>query len=159
MWTELRKEIERIRKVASIPESSFKPVNIDQWKSIEEKVFKSFCQIKQTNDRPAWLWEVLKSETYSIQLDKWILDVYLYKLIDHQEKVWLMLNETVREKDKFRIYEGYLKDITYVLAELVSMDEIYLVSKKYHWILCVNNHDYLIGGGEMAINMKRLIQE
>ena len=58
-----------------------------------------------------------------------------------------MLNETVNMEDKFWFYQGRPRAINRVLAECYHLDEIYLVSKKYAWLLCLNHHDVLYGIG------------
>jgi len=34
-----------------------------------------------------------------------------------------------------------------VLGETTQTDEVYVVSKKYEWLICVNHHDYIIAAG------------
>lgn len=71
----------------------------------------------------------------------------LLNLVDHSEKVWFFLDERVSEGNKYWFYEGYITDIVSILSESTLVDEVYLVSKKYEWLLCVNHHDYIIAAG------------
>jgi len=71
----------------------------------------------------------------------------LTSLVDSEETVWLMLNETVNFGDKLWFYQGKPHAIRRVLDECYHLDEIYLISKKYTWLLCLNHHDVLYGIG------------
>ena len=75
-------------------------------------------------------------------------------LVDQPEKVWLFLDDTISGKDKYWFYEGFIKDIVTVLeVKPRHTDEVYIVSKKYEWLLCVNHHDHIIASeNEMTIN-------
>ena len=48
-------------------------------------------------------------------------------------------------------YEGYIKDIVSVLGETTQTDEVYVASKKYEWLICVNHHDYIIATGRNMV--------
>ena len=143
MWTPLRTEISNICEQLNIPEERFKPVSLHDWQSIQEKIFEKFCYPNQVG----WIWKRLKEDTYAIQfLYNYPFD-QLLNLIDHSEKVWLFLDETVSERNKYWFYEGYIQDIVSVLGETTQTDEVYVASKKYDWLLCVNHHDYIIAAG------------
>lgn len=146
MWTELRKNIETIRQENKIAEDEFKPVDIHSWRQIQEKIFSTFCNIQSHKDRFNWLWDDLKLDKYSVRFDRnWLFDSLL-QLIDDSEKVWLFINESVNEGTKFWFYEGQIKTIVFVLGESF-VDEVYIASKKYDWLLCINHHDVLIATG------------
>ena len=146
MWTELRQNIETIRQENKIPEDEFKPVDIHSWRHIQEKIFSTFCNIQSHKDNFNWLWEDFKLDTYSVRFDRnWPFDSLL-QLIDNSEKVWLFVNESVNEGTKFWFYDGQIKTIVFVLGES-SVDEVYIASKNYDWLLCINHHDVLIATG------------
>ncbi len=96
MWTSLRKEIELIRKDFGLTNSQFQPLNINEWAEIEEKIYQIFCNVTYYNSKPTWLWEFFKLETFSIPN---LPNPYLIldKLIDNQETVWFIVNETINE--------------------------------------------------------------
>lgn len=71
----------------------------------------------------------------------------LTSLVDPEETVWLMLDETVNFEDKCWFYQGTPHAICSILAECCYLDEVYLISKKYTWLLCVNHHDVVYGIG------------
>jgi hypothetical protein len=58
-------------------------------------------------------------------------------LIDETETVWYFVNETIREGEKFWFYEGKIKTIQKVI-EVSGFDELYIASKKYEWLICIN---------------------
>lgn len=95
-------------------------------------------------------------ETYSVRFNRnWPFQAFLH-LIDPTEKVWLCVNESVNERTKRWFYEGLIKPIVSVLEESF-VDEVYISSKKYHWLLCINHHDVLIATGHpMVEKLKQL---
>jgi hypothetical protein len=53
--------------------------------------------------------------------------------------------------------QGRVKAIRKVILESCYIDELYLVSKKYDWLICINHHDSLIATGKaMAEKLKNL---
>ena len=148
MWTPLRKEISKICQDLNIPEERFKELSIHDWQSIQENIFNKF------NDSNG---KRLKGDTYAIQiLYNYPFD-QLLTLVGNEEKVWLFLDETVRERNKFWFYQGYIKDIVTILGETTQSDEVFVASKKYEWLLHVNHHDYIIASGrEMCGKLMKL---
>ena len=68
-----------------------------------------------------------------------------------------MLNNTVNESTKFWLYEGRVEAIQQIISECCLLDEIYLISKKYEWLLCINHHDVLYAtGGNMPAKLRQL---
>lgn len=157
MWTELRVEIETVRKRLQIPDEEFAPLPYTtNWAKLEENIYQAFCRINHPTSRPLWLWERFKQEKCFIELN-YRPYTFFDKLIDEDEKVWLMLNESVNMGDKFWFYEGKIKAIQEIINESGYIDELYIISKKYEWLLCINHHDYLIGTGDIMLNrLKRL---
>lgn len=155
MWTPLRKEISQICQQLNIPEERFKPVSIHDWQNIQDNIFEKFCY----PNRIGWIWERLKADNYAVQFHYNYPFDQLLNLIDHSEKIWLFLDETVSECAKYWFYEGYIRDIVLVLGETTLTDEVYLASKKYEWLLCVNHHDYIIAAGskmtERLMNLEK----
>jgi len=146
MWTELRQNIETIRQENKIPEDEFKPVDISSWRQIQEKILSTFCKIQSHKDKFNWLWEDFKQDIYSVQFNRNYPFDSLIQLVDNSEKVWLFINESVKQGTKFWFYDGQIKTIAFVLGESF-VDEVYIASKKYEWLLCINHHDVLIATG------------
>ncbi|MBL7731281.1 MAG: hypothetical protein JNM88_08895 [Chitinophagaceae bacterium] len=146
MWTDLRQNIEVIRLDKNIPEEKFKPVDTLSWQEIQQKIISTFCHIDSHKDNPNWLWENFKLDTYSVRLERnFPFDSFL-QFTDNSETVWLLINDTHNERTKFWLYEGQIKPVVFVLNQSVA-SEVYIVSKKYDWLLCINHHDFLIATG------------
>ena len=148
MWTELRKEIEKIRKDFGLTDIQFQPVSLQDWQEIEDKIYQTFCKLTHHTSRPVWLWEHFKLDTFAVTIEPKPY-LYLDKLIDENETVWFFVNESVNETDKFWFYQGQVKPIQTIIGEACNIDELYLVSKKYDWILCINHHSVLIASGQL----------
>lgn len=156
MWTDLRKEIEKIRKDISLTDAQFQPLGLNEWNEVENRIYDTFCNLTHYKSRPVWLWEHFKIDTFSISTEQKPY-LYLNKLIDNSETVWFFVNETVDEEDKFWFYQGQVKSIQTIIAEACYIDELYLVSKKYDWLLCINHHDILIATGyRMSDKLRQL---
>ncbi|MBL0911172.1 MAG: hypothetical protein IBJ09_02280 [Bacteroidia bacterium] len=78
----------------------------------------------------------------------------LPKLIPAEEKAWLLLNETQKERNKFWVYEGRASAVCLILSR-VPFDHAWLVCRKYEWMLHITDHDALIAyGAEMSVKLK-----
>lgn len=152
----LRAEIVGIIKDYDIPSSDFRPLGIhESWDKIEESIYRTFCQLDHPISRPIWLWEHFKLDTANL------VSTYSYthldRLIDEKEEVWFFLNGY---KDKFWFYEGKIKAIQKVIAESSHIDELYIASKKYEWLISINHHDCLSTTGRlMPEKLRQIISE
>ena len=156
MWTPLRQEIEKIRNDFNLTDKIL-PVSLSEWRCIEDKVYSTFCGISNNHSRPVWIWENLKVESIGINPEKHAY-LLLGKIIDKDEQLFLLLNETVNEANKFWIYESTVQSIQTVMSEASEIDEITIVDKKFSWILCINHHNTIIGGGDKVIKKLKKIQ-
>lgn len=157
MWTELRKEIENLRNSFGLSDSEFQNLGLNEWKSIEQKIYESFCKLTHYKSRPVWLWEHFKLKTCSTStIEKPYL--FLDKLIDSKETIYFFVNETVNEYDKFWFYQGKINAIQKIIANASYIDECYLTSTKYEWLICINHHDTLFITGK-NINDKLFVLE
>lgn len=152
-WTFLRTDIERAREELNIGNERFRELNINEWNTIQVNIEKHFLYQRPSNITRSWLWNDLKVETFGIVCKN---DPYekLDLLIDRNEIVYFLVNETINELTKYWQYEGNIKSIILIIGELLGLDEYYLISKKYDWFLCTNHHDVLIGTGTMISRMK-----
>jgi hypothetical protein len=153
-WTELRVEIKSISQELKIDKDKFSEVNFLNSKSIENKLWNKFS----TNNSSGWLWENLKEELYSIQIEN-PLNINFKELLDLNESVWILLNETVNELTKYWIYEGKTSAIQKILIESSLVEEVIIASKKYEWIIIINHHNYLIATGSMINKLKEIEKE
>lgn len=142
-WAPLRAEIERIISEESIDTADFRALSIwEEWETIQRKIYETFCGVKHYKKASGWLWENFKLGTTSLSLREVPRHETLLKLVDPQEKFWFFINETINEKTKFWFYEANLAAVLKIIEES-SVDEYYLVSKKYNWLICENHHEVL----------------
>ena len=141
--------MDEIKRELKLPDEDFRAVGIHEWEEIEEKLYERFVQFISVYEKPGWLWDHFKQEQYAVRFDYSNSVDQLLKLVPENEMVWLMLNETVSEKTKLWFYEGKIKQIVTALYESTYVDEIYIVSKKYEWLVCINHHDVLIATGQL----------
>lgn len=159
MWTPLRKDIEHLRRELNIPDQDFYAVDINEWQEIEQKIADRFCIPIDSSTINGLLNHSFKSETYAVQFFYNYPFDQLATLIDNNEIVWLFLDETVNEKTKLWFYEGRINTIALILGESSHLREIYVASKKYEWLICVDHHDYIIATGEEMPGKLRLLVE
>ena len=153
-WESLRADIESIIKDNKLSSTSFKALSIhDDWKAIEENIYHTFCRLDHPTQRPVWLWENFKLDTFSIAVDQSFK--LLDQLVDIDETVWFFMNG---DRDKLWFYEGNVKAIMTVIGESSYIDEIYVASKKYQWLICINHHDDLIATGQIMPDKLRGLQ-
>ena len=151
-WTDLRSEIAQLSEQLNIPKNEFSPVSLQAWHEIERKVWSEFS----TRSNTLWIWESLK-HPHAAMLIKYN-DPAFSDLIDHEETVWFLLNETDNERDKFWIYEGKVTAFDKLFGESCLIDEVIIVSRKLVWILVLNHHDVLSGTGPMKSKIEQYPQ-
>lgn len=153
-WESLRAEIESIIKDNKLFQADFKALSIyDDWKTIKENIYHTFCKIDHPAQRPVWLWENFKLDTFSIAVEQpyKLLD----QLVDKDETVWCFISG---DRNKLWFYEGKLKAIVTVMEESSYIDELYVASKKYQWLICINHHDDLIATGQVMPDKLRQLK-
>lgn len=145
-WTRFRIEIERIRKELKIPESDFRPVSEQEWPHVEKKIYATFCK-PTAGFTPTWMWEYFRQEEYGTTYFAYPVST-LSLLVPPSERVWIMLEDRLDNCQKFWYYEGRMDAFTAVEEEAWNNGEVFIVSKKYDWMLCVNHHDVLMATGD-----------
>ena len=152
-WDNVRDEIENIIRDNNIAPCDFRTLGIhDGWDKIEDRIYNTFCKLDGPKIRPIWLWEFFKLDTSSIVVKPPF--ELLEQMIDPTEEVWFFVNGY---KDKFWFYQGKVRAIRKVILESCYIDELYLASKKYEWLLSINHHDNLIATGSiMAEKLRNL---
>lgn len=152
-WPFLRADIERSRKELKINDGEFRELNINEWNVVQANIEKHFLYQRPSNVGRSWLWNDLKTETFGIVCEN---DPYdkLDLLINGNEIVYFLVNETINELTKYWYYQGKIGSIISIIGESMGLDEYYLISKKYDWFLCTNHHDVLIGTGTITSLMK-----
>jgi hypothetical protein len=154
-WENLRADIENIIKDKNLTSEDFRQLRVhEDWKIIEENIYHTFCKLDHPTQRPIWLWEYFKLDTFSIATEQ--PHKLLGKLIDNDETVWFFVSG---DKDKFWFYEGKVKAIVTVIEESSYLGELYLASKKYEWLICINHHDTLIATGHITPDKLKQLQK
>lgn len=145
-WKDSRAEIDSIIKDQKISPDQVRRLSItENWQKIEERIYQTFCTLDHPIERPVWLWTCFKLDVFSVTAERPydLLDL----LIDKNEMVWFFV---LGDKNKLWFYEGFVSPIKRIIAESTyAIDEIYLASKKYQWLICINHHDDLIATGEL----------
>jgi hypothetical protein len=140
MYTPLRAEIHQNIDRYQL---RIKPLAINQYQRIEQKVFDLFCTPIELNTQPIWVWSFLKNIETHEDLDQIDRPQQLQRLIPHycdQLEVFCFLNDSIHGRHKFWWYEGYILDFNRLL-DAINWQEFYLVDKKYEWLICVSHHD------------------
>ncbi|WP_300671884.1 DUF6756 family protein [Soonwooa sp.] len=156
-WADLRTEINKAIADQGILDSDFRSLPIHgNWQQIEDKIYHTFCKLTHPTQKPLWLWTNFKLDTFSLSNLETRPELYLDSLIDNTETVWYVVNETINEGDKFWFYEGKIKYIQTIIDK-TWFDEMYIISKKYEWLVCINHHDDLIATGNIMPDKLRKI--
>lgn len=152
---EVRNEIEEIRKALLIKENDFVEVAKDKWQLIQKSFEDKFISKESPKVKYYWYWSALKGEHLSIFVSQNEMEI-LNRLLDEDEKIYFFTNEN-GERVKFWFYEGKVKFIKKILSESYFINEYYLLSKKFNWLLCFNHEEMLIGScSEIIEKMKNL---
>ncbi len=156
-WTPLRLEIKKIIIKYNIAVGDFSEVHINEWLDIERKLYNVFTNLNYPKEKTSWLWQFYNQDTHSIAFESNNIFEALSALIGDNQRVWLILSESVKERTKFWYYECDIKTTTLVLSESTQIKEVYIASKKYDWLLCINHHNILIATGTyMVTKLKEL---
>lgn len=156
-WSDLRAEINNVLEAKKFSAEEFRALSIhDDWEEIEKKIYTTFYNLPYLNQKPNFLWTDFKYETFSVSDLKYRPEYYLDKLIPEHEKVWYLVNETINETTKYWIYEGKIKNIQ-IITDETWFEELFIVSKNYEWLICIDHHDTLIAtGSKMKEKLKDL---
>lgn len=158
-WTDLRAEIAKTIADNGLLETDFRPLSVhENWQQIEDNIYNTFCSMTNAVQRQDRLWTHFKLDTFSLAASETRPESYLSSLVDAAETVWYAVNETINERTKFWFYEGKIKSIQKIIEE-TWFDELYIISKKYEWLLCINHHDNLIATGTNMPDKLRTVQK
>ena len=149
----LKHEILQIAAALGFSTADFRVIGITDWEPVMKKIEEKF--LKDQYNKWVWWWDGhFKGPVYASGLFS-VPFVILDKLIPLQESVWFIAEG---RKNKLWLFEGNIKSIQLVLAEIYAF-EYYIVSKKYEWLLCENHHDVLFGVGEKIIEKVKQVEE
>ncbi|MBK8393857.1 MAG: hypothetical protein IPL26_01235 [Leptospiraceae bacterium] len=159
VWTNMRQEIEKLRKEMNISLDDFKPIGINQWQEIQKTIEKNFVKLTHYTNKFHWYWACFSQDSYSIQC-KIHPHKYLDKVFEKENDLLFFVSDQVHETPKFWFYKGKLPAIQKIIEESYCIGEYYFASERMDWLLCVNHHHYLIGtGDDMVERIKQLEKE
>ncbi|MCG2615827.1 hypothetical protein LZZ85_16145 [Terrimonas sp. NA20] len=128
----------------------------ENWKAIEEKVCETFFKPDHPTHRPACFGDPLKQEAYTLSgndpFDR------AAQNLDSNEKLWLIVTD---DHQKFWCCEGFIDEIVRAISEMTNaIKDIYFVSKKYDWLIRIDEYDQLvITGKNLPEKFCQLIQK
>lgn len=154
-WENVRAAIARVIQEEHFAPTTFRSLSIyENWDAIEENIYHTFCKLTSPTTKPVWLWEQFKLDAFGVVVDYGSTCRILRKLIEPHETVWFFVNG---DRDKFWFYEGQIDSILTVIGESYHLDELYIASKKYEWLLCITHHDVLYAtGSSMPDRLRQL---
>ncbi len=151
----VRLEIEVLIKEHQINRNKLFEVRKDQWKDILSNIEERFLAKAHYTHGLHWGWNRLNEPKYTV---RFVDQPYNYiKNIIEDEYVWFIVEDVF---DKMWVYEGTRETIFEVIPELCHLNEYFLVSKKYQWLICEDHHEIIHLYGEHIIErMKTYEQE
>ncbi len=142
-----RNDIERSIKELRINREEFFEVPKLKWQEILLNITDYFiCKKHCTNDLH-WAWEKLKEPCIGLRLKNNGVYKYIADIVK-EEYVWFIVDDG---NGKMWIYEGKPQIISEIIADAHFIDEYYIVSKKYEWLLCEDHHCIIYGSGEKIV--------
>ncbi len=146
-WSDTKANIMQVKKQLNISDDEFRMLSpYENHQGIQEKIYQTFCHLEK-DKRSIWLWHNLKKPFYCFD---YFDECYLEQLIQPTEKIWFVVADCFSGKHKLWLFEGNILTIQKLLTKIRSFDEIYFVSKKFEWLICVNHADTIIAtGGDM----------
>ncbi|NUU78803.1 DUF6756 family protein [Paenibacillus xylanilyticus] len=133
----VRYEIDELCKRNNITKEFLSEVNKYQWESILYNIEERFLTKAHYSHNLHWGWNRFREPNYASALKPY----KCFTEIIEDEYIWFLAEDVY---DKIWIYEGNSKFIfEQVIPELCQLREYYLVSKKYHWIVCEDHHRIL----------------
>ena len=146
----IRNEIERIVKEHQIDRRSFFEVSKTSYEQIQRKTENTFVDKSKHWDAEIH-WANLgnynpKLSSVNVVMDDWSTwmaelpniipssDNSMYVLFEGDSKYWL--------------YEAFLSELIFILGEINGLDDFYIVSKKFDWLISLNHHDVITYVGD-----------
>jgi hypothetical protein len=144
----VRYDIERTIKELGLDRSAFFEVSKFRWEEILHDIIEQFVQKTHYSQGLHWAWNRLKEPQVIVRFYNDDAYRYISNLVN-DEYVWFIVEDS---NDKFWVYEGMPDVITKVIGETSCVNEYYIVSKKYEWLLCDDHHRILHGVGDKIID-------
>ena len=134
----VRDEIEKVRRDKGIPPERFGEFAKSGWKDIITKFCYTFLDMKkQRGSNLAYSWlnfrEGLEhSEPLICGADEFAYFAKVCEMVpreDRDKKLFLILSQGW-------VYEGYAEEIFSLLPELFYLEDAYILSPKFRWVIC-----------------------
>jgi len=132
----IRQEIEELIKKLQINREKFFEVRKDQWKEIIDNIENYFLVKTHYSHGLHWGWNKLKEPKLSMRFVNQPFQ-HIREIIK-DESFWFLVEDLY---DKMWVYEGEKDVILQLIPELCHLNEYYLVSKKYQWLICEDHHE------------------
>jgi hypothetical protein len=150
----IRDEIEQIVKEHKINRGRFFEVSKQSYKLIIEKIELTFVdKSKSWNEDIHWVnmgkYNPNLKCVSSTMSDWSIWLVELLDIIPSDSLMYILFEDTKNFEPKYWLYESYIKELILILNEINGLDDFYIVSKKYNWLISLNHHDAIsyVGNG------------
>ncbi|GIO39488.1 hypothetical protein J41TS12_43490 [Paenibacillus antibioticophila] len=151
----VRFEIEEVIKTLELNREGLFEVRKDQWKDILRNVEERFLVKAHYTHGLHWGWNRLKEPKFTVRfVDRPFK--YIKDLIE-DENIWFIVEDLY---DKMWLYEGTRDTIFRVIPELCHLNEYFLISKKFQWLLCEDHHEIIhLHGKEIIDRMKTFVEK
>jgi hypothetical protein len=144
-WKGAQAQIKQIIKDLQLEQSRFRILDIhEDWKAIEEKICETFFKPDHPARRPASFGDPLKHEAHTLPTNNPFDRTA--QILDSNEKLWLIITDNYQ---KFWYCEGFIDEISRAIGEMTNdIKDIYFVSKKYDWLIRINEYNQLLITGK-----------
>ena len=156
----IRDEIEQIVKENRIDRSRFFEVSKQSYNQIKGNIEKVFVD-KSKNRNKDIHWVNMgnyntKLRCVCVAMEDWSSwKAELISIIPSTDSVYVLFEDSKNYEPKYWLYESYINELIFILGEINGLDDFYIVSKKYDWLISLNHHDVVsyIGNG---LNLKEI---
>ena len=143
-----RDEIERIVKEYAIDRSRFFEASKQAYKQITETVEGAFVDKSKRWDAGIH-WSNMghyhpRAACVYRAMNGWAgwMDA-LRGVIPADDPVYVLFEDCQQYAPKYWVYESYRNELLFMLNEINGLDDVYVVSKKYDWLISLNHHDVI----------------
>lgn len=144
----VRNDIERVIKELGLDRSKLFEVPKLRWEEILRNVIEEFVHKTHYTNELHMAWNRFKDPQVIMRFHNDDGYKYIADLVD-DAYVWFIVEDN---KDKLWVYEGMPDVIIKVIGDAYFIDEYYIISKKYEWILCEDHHRILHGVGDKILD-------
>ncbi|RTQ51537.1 hypothetical protein EJV47_06990 [Hymenobacter gummosus] len=158
MWTDIRREIERVRQELGLTPEQFRPLGLTEWPAVEKRMRLTFGETGGPIAQRAWLWEQypVKQPTAELAYDYTQPAAQVAELICGTASCFVFVDDVRNERQKLWWYQGSATAILALLDE-IRCTRIGLLDKHFEWMLYLDHHDAILGyGAPMVERMQQL---